>query len=231
MFQFCIRFFTKYLVKTQLYSGFTLSEVLVTLAVIGVVAAMTIPVINNARNAELNSAARKAFSVASQAYLQAVADNGGGFGMSSVFDNVAGSPLPLQKFNALKSKLNIVKECPFSSGSLGACWAKSSVGSGPVNPSDCGAYGVNGQNNHTAFVTSDGMFWMLYSYSATTGQPWLTVDVNGERKPNDWGKDVFLFELGDTSIKFNNLYCGSGKLKHNDGTTVSQSEFSAPFIQ
>ena len=41
------KIFIKNLVKSQRYAGFTLAEVLITLGIIGVVAAMTIPTLMN----------------------------------------------------------------------------------------------------------------------------------------------------------------------------------------
>ena len=50
--------------------GFTLAEVLITLGIIGVVAAMTIPsLINAAQGKELETAFKKAYSVLTQAVL------------------------------------------------------------------------------------------------------------------------------------------------------------------
>ena len=48
--------------------GFTLAEVLITLVIIGVIAAMTVPTLMNNTNAqEFRSALKKAISVANQA--------------------------------------------------------------------------------------------------------------------------------------------------------------------
>lgn len=58
--------------------GFTLAEVLITLGIIGVVAAMTMPVlINNVRNKQLETAFKGAYSILSQAVQQVANDEGG----------------------------------------------------------------------------------------------------------------------------------------------------------
>ncbi len=58
--------------------AFTLSEVLITLGIIGVVAAMTIPALmNQANDVELKNKFKKEYSVFSQAILQIQTDNGG----------------------------------------------------------------------------------------------------------------------------------------------------------
>lgn len=54
------------------YSGFTLAEVLITLGIIGVVAALTMPsVINNYKEKETIAKLKKTYSVLSQAYITA----------------------------------------------------------------------------------------------------------------------------------------------------------------
>lgn len=58
------------------FSGFTLAEVLITLVVIGVIAALTISTLmKNTQDAEFKTAYKKAFSVISQALLSANNDN------------------------------------------------------------------------------------------------------------------------------------------------------------
>ena len=59
-------------------SGFTLAEMLITLAIIGVLAAMTIPaLINNTHKAENVVALKKAYETLNQAFYALKAENGG----------------------------------------------------------------------------------------------------------------------------------------------------------
>ena len=58
------------------HSGFTLAEVLITLGIIGVVAAMTMPTLMNATNgAQYKTAYKKALSVLSQAIVMNINGN------------------------------------------------------------------------------------------------------------------------------------------------------------
>ena len=60
-----------------MFQGFTLAEVLITLGIIGVVAAMTMPsLIQDKQNTERVSQLKKVYSTLSQAYLQAVSEKG-----------------------------------------------------------------------------------------------------------------------------------------------------------
>lgn len=78
--------------------GFTLAEVLITLAIIGVVASMTIPsVIVRTNQQEFRTGAKKAFSALSSAVLMVEAQDGYTVADGSDF------------INALTSRLNIIK--------------------------------------------------------------------------------------------------------------------------
>lgn len=205
--------------------AFTLAEVLITLAVIGVVASISIPSLMNSTNdQQLQVAAKKAYSTISRAYLKAVSENGGGFGLYSY-----GTEVSYTKFNALKTQLQKIKDCPHDSGAFGKCWATEGVGLKNHSPTNCALWANSsvGQNRNPSFVTPDGMFFMLYSYDDTTGTDRILVDINGDKGPNDFGKDVFQFEIHDTNILPETYVCNI--LKHNDGTDVEEEEFIAPF--
>jgi len=211
-------------IKSKRKKGFTLAEVLITLAIIGVIAALTIPALLTSVNDNQNKvAAKKAFSVLNQAYLKAVNENGSGFG-----DYTIGTALSYTKYNAIKAQMSVVKTCSYNSGAYGDCWASSGVGSS-ISPTSCMNFGVDSQNLNSAFVTSDGMYIMLYSYSDTIASDFIAVDVNGNKPPNDWGKDVFKFAIYDNYLRPSVSNCGNN-LKHNDGTVVNQNEFLAPFV-
>ena len=62
--------------KNKKSKGFTLAEVLITLGIIGVVAAITMPtLINNYREKATVNKVKKFYSMMSQAYLLSVKDN------------------------------------------------------------------------------------------------------------------------------------------------------------
>jgi prepilin-type N-terminal cleavage/methylation domain-containing protein len=58
-------------------SGFTLAEVLITLAIVGVIAALTIPaVVKNYQKTQIISKLKKVYSAINQAYNMSQAENG-----------------------------------------------------------------------------------------------------------------------------------------------------------
>ena len=206
--------------------AFTLSDVLLTLVTIAIVALLVIsPLLKNVQDAENKTAAKKALSVANQSYKISQIDNGGGFG---AYDGGT-STKAVDKFNALKSQLKVINDCAFGASAQGKCWANSGVGLKDYYVTGCWRTSNDGSAfTNASFTTADGMFWMLYSQSITTADELLFIDVNGNKKPNDWGKDVFIFKMNDTNIT--PLSGGCGNLKHNDGTAVSTTtEFLAPF--
>lgn len=163
-------------------SAFTLAEVLVTLMIIGVIAAMTIPGLRkNAEQRELAAGCKKAYSTLSQAFYLAENENGPmkRWGLTDADST--------QVFNNIKEHLNIMKECIGATGCMG----------------DGKYYQLNGEvftsltatgygSPAIAFVLADGM---SVAFDIQPDQYYLFfVDVNGAgKKPNTLGQDVYEF--------------------------------------
>lgn len=143
--------------------GFTLAEVLITLGIIGVVAAMTIPTLmNQTSGAEFKAGFKKAVSVLNQAVTMNVALDGSDFGALVTSGTVAGSVYAM--YNA---RMNVIKTVDGADASMGANF---------------------GANNYVLYF-NDGMAVSFPTNSTnctSSGQANCTmvVDVNGVRKPN-----------------------------------------------
>ena len=170
--------------------GFTLAEVLITLGIIGVVAAMTIPnLIATHQKKQTVVKLQKAISVLNQAYKLS-------------YDDV-GEPSVSEAFNMGASKYFSTYWAPYIKTEIycdtyAKCRYKSqhpwSLPSG--KPSDISVvYG----NNRTTFYTADGFLYVIF----TAGGPGPTidklsadtsvyVDINGAEGPNRYGRDVFV---------------------------------------
>lgn len=196
-------FKSKILVKSKL--AFTLAEVLITLGIIGIVAALTIPTLmNRTQNAEFITQMKKDYSVLSSAYTSIKADNGGEFvnALSSCTDN---DHLCLK--NIFKTKLQVNREC--QSPNSGDCFPSMSEIK-RLDGSSANDYYLNLETG-TETVLNDGSALIFYLDSATcksTISPshnnrcgWITVDVNGLKKPNTWGKDLYTFIIFSDLIK------------------------------
>lgn len=143
--------------------GFTLAEVLITLGIIGVVAAMTIPtLINTTNQAEFKTGIKKAVSVLNQAVTMNVAIDSVDFS-GLLGGNTANSATV---YNMINSRMNVV-----STGN---------------NATIGGAFN-NGALNYTMYF-NDGMIITFPTNSAnctTTGAACrIVVDLNGVKKPN-----------------------------------------------
>ena len=99
--------------------GFTLAETLITLGVIGVVAALTLPsVINNYRNKQLQVAFKAAYSIFSQTVINMVEEDGAGLKKKyTKYDSASQSYVNANEFYDKfykYSKLNVIGKCSYS---------------------------------------------------------------------------------------------------------------------
>ncbi|MFA7657959.1 MAG: prepilin-type N-terminal cleavage/methylation domain-containing protein [Candidatus Gastranaerophilaceae bacterium] len=149
--------------------GFTLAEVLITLGIIGVVAAMTIPTLmNQTGQAEFKTGFKKIISTLNQAITMNVALDSTDFSGLSVAGSADGSI-----YNMFNTRMNVVR----------VLTAADATGV------DVGATGpVIGNASNYALFFNDGMVISFPStitgcLTTSTGCDAL-VDVNGAKKPN-----------------------------------------------
>lgn len=177
--------------------SFTLAETLITLVIIGVVAALTIPaLVNKTQNQELKASFKKTYSALEQATRQIMQDNGGTMlGVCSSIDQNCF----LDKYSA---QLAFTKKCE-DGHSWGACWHD---GDGFYYD---GITRISAHGNHTGLVLNDGTLIDFYYDSPTCTAPIGTlykcarirVDVNGFKPPNSFGKDIFGLNVYQNGIK------------------------------
>ncbi len=179
------------------HSAMTLAEVLITLGIIGVIAAMTLPsLIDNINNAELKTAWKKTFSTFSTVTNTLVSDNGGTL-VGLCTDDIQG--------NCLRDKfaqyVKYIKSCDGDMYSVyGKCWhlldgnaSKWLNGDGIV---------ANGfiWRNEAGLILPDGAMVIFNWYDSTCSDTsyscgYIYFDVNGFKKPNVVGKDIFQVDL------------------------------------
>lgn len=159
--------------------AFTLSEVLLVLSVIGVVAALTIPTLQQSiGDAQYKTAYKKAYSVVSQAWNRAASS-----GLISSRTGWTDSNANRANFNVFKTSFNVIRDCNSNNGLN--CWAN--------NPNDKW-YGLDATDAHLSFIDSSGMSWREDRFGAATiTQGGIYVDTNGLKSPNVFGKDRFFF--------------------------------------
>lgn len=179
--------------------GFSLSEVLITLSIIGVVAAMTLPsVINKTQLFILKNQYKKVYNNYSNALQKYIADNGLPdcyYGTSRAEDNRSNCSSFYDEF--MTKYLKSVKYCENNALTNG-CVPKYSK---YADTDGCMGFKENYINNKDkVWVLNDGSIHISYmqkTYSI------FAVDINGLKGPNKRGYDLFSFAIekkGDTAI-------------------------------
>ena len=186
--------------------GFTLAEVLITLGIIGVVAALTMPsLINNAKNKELETAFKKSYSNLSNAFQRMYLEDYNGteidYDLSKMVNN-------LQKYYAKTSAcINGHTGC---STSVFPMENFEGADSGNFLMTNYKSYNAQsfalGYCNDGIMSVSDGSF--IYFDVSTPSQVddfgnfYICVDTNGwKKKPNKLGHDFFLFQVNQKNGK------------------------------
>ncbi len=175
--------------------GFTLAEVLITLAIIGVVAALTIPnVVKNYQKTRTVTKLKKAYSVMNQAHRMAEVDNGPYETWAIEMSESSYYQKYLNPYFKAKSL------CSCSGASNNYCSYKESawkrIDGSATSTSICAG---------GTFITTDNI---VYAYRASStnaeGNPVVYtnvfVDINGPQQPNRIGKDVFVFRRDKKGI-------------------------------
>jgi type II secretory pathway pseudopilin PulG len=175
----------------------TLAEVLITLGIIGIVAALVMPaLINSARDKALVTALKKNYSILSQATTSIVMDNPVA-GWNLADNNTAYSK---EFFEYYRPYLNIIKDCGCGTY-VNGCWSKdiTKALTGVNYPyARANSAGVNSCNVTLADGTNMCFdFWDAKNAGVTSSRAVsiIVVDVNGNKKPNMMGRDVFRFIL------------------------------------
>lgn len=158
--------------------GFTLAEVLVTLGIIGVISAMTLPtLVKNHQRQVYVAQLRKVVSEISQIAEQAINDNNAVSLCETPVGNIGGVYL-------LKNYFKTVKFCDDADTSDCFAGEYKNLNGQPIRIRDI----VSGQSA----ILNDGTSIYL---SNSCNYTYITVDINGKQGPNIAGRDLFSFTL------------------------------------
>ncbi|MBP7211474.1 type II secretion system protein [bacterium] len=175
------------------YLAFTLAEVLITLGIIGIVAAMTIPTLSQkTQERETVSKLKKVFSTLTNAYNLAVNEDGtpDTWNLDANLSATGATNI----LNELAPHLNITKNC-----------GTTEVGCFPEGTGDAQS------NSASKVILSDGTMVSFVVWSPTCNQDYgsgalanmcafFETDINGFKKPNAVGKDRFRFYITKEAI-------------------------------
>ncbi len=162
--------------------AFTLAEVLITLGIIGVVAAITIPgLIANYQKRQVATQLKETYSIMQQAIKLSEEDNGG----VDTWDTKLTGKQFYEKYmqNYLKG-MNT-----YTTSELNKIAPRKLL-----NNSNYYGTTYNGGNSSHFTLINGAMITMNLNSSTDIGM-WVGIDVNGISRPNKVGRDTFLFFL------------------------------------
>ena len=171
--------------------AFTLAEVLITLVIIGVIAALTVPtLIQNTQKQEYVSALKKAYSTLSQATLKILEE-----------DEIKANNLNRVK-EQYKKHLNVAKDCGRDT-QCGFAGDTKDLQKNIVSNAQELANGESWYASTTRLALADGtvllFHWRSGWHCSTDSKSYscyhILVDLNGPKAPNIVGRDIFGFDL------------------------------------
>ena len=192
--------------KLKRFLGFTLAEILIAFGILGIIAVLILPPFIQHQNEKANvNRLKKVYATLSEAYLFAKAE----YGPSDSWDIVDNNQNSTRKiFSYFEPYLSITKKCDNKAG----CWASStkSLSGQTARWSDKNKMGIDSYG----FILRDGIYATMDLFRGSTGILGLTcgaevmsdpyvafyVDVNGNKKPNVVGRDIFIFAVGKDRI-------------------------------
>ncbi|MDR1327028.1 MAG: type II secretion system GspH family protein [Heliobacteriaceae bacterium] len=168
--------------------GFTLAEILITLGIIGVVAALTMPsLIHKQRNKALEAQFKKTYSMLAQVLLRVSVDEPDFYNDITGMNSVSGAITKLKP--ALIKYMNVAKDYN-NKDYIDTLQEKYTNYDGKLPLADA-SWGYVGQ-----FVLSDGT--MIFTECTSMCTPAIIIaDLTGpEKGPNRAGYDLFAFAIG-----------------------------------
>ena len=162
------------------HKGFTLAEVLITLGIIGIVSALTLPsIITKCEKIVTVNKVKSAYAVFSGAVRMSINDNGeiSGWDFSLSDDEFLEKYLLPYLTGATKSKLS---QMTTLANSFYLFWAQ--------------------PTRQNCYVLQNGTQFRIGT--SATGRKLLVIDINGTRKPNLVGRDGFMFRFDPNKNSF-----------------------------
>ena len=183
-------------------AAFTLAEVLITLGIIGVVAAMTLPaLIQKYNEKQIVTALKKNYSVLYNAFNFAVSEYGDTKSWQTAdvtFEQANGEDdtRSIVLLDNILPYLKILKDCGYESK---GCFSHKYKQLNGYDERD-----FEHLSRYRKLILNDGTLIAFHGYeteSSVSGHGEIWVDINGKKGPNICGKDMFLFRVDGTNSK------------------------------
>ncbi len=177
--------------------AFTLAEVLITIGIIGIVAATTLPALisKHQKNVTVNKL-KKSYTTISNMFLMAQKDYGDSSSWSFSFGELSDYNNSLKTFveKYMLPYLNVIDNC-------GILCSKTPTYKF-LNNTNAGLrtyYSIYLKDGSIIYVAMDNDTINVHSII-------MYVDINGQKKPNIIGKDVFAYYLNASNINKSNFW-------------------------
>lgn len=201
--------------KKSFWFAFTLAEVLITLGIIGVIAALTIPTLikNYQKNLTVNQL-KKVYSQISIAFQPVLHDYNGNIPFTtSAADNEQ------LIHDEIMSNYKYASYCPYATTPCSACdgyrdmtnysgtmnawhpmWSNSHT-SRYILPDGTGiSFGTSWWAGAPKFAVGDKFTWKGWDDNGVRGN--VTIDLNGPKGPNVTGRDIFSLGVSNAGLNF-----------------------------
>ena len=175
-------------------SAFTLAEVLITLGIIGVVAAMTLPtLVNDKQNKELQTQFKKTYSELNQVARLFYNDNGISVSEYTVYSNGQNNLNKfLNEFPKYMKGVSVISDWTYND------YDEDNT---QIDTMPYPIYAITGSREVKMICDVSGfrsdVSGRLYAFNDAPAEgkngPVVCVDINGQKKPNRYGMDIFLF--------------------------------------
>ena len=211
-------------------SAFTLAEVLITLGVIGIVAALTLPtLIANYKKQVIISKLNKVYSTISQAYIFAKSDNGEL--QDWKLENYTESDKDDE--DILYYLLPYLKVLRFCGKSEKGCFPNIAYGSiGSTG------FGVNIDSSkwYSNAILEDGSIISSITFRSNVKNKvivrgFIRVDVNGNNPPNVLGIDLFNFSISpERVVPYGLVADGNGAVSSANDFEINRGDYCAAWV-
>lgn len=208
--------------KKESKIAFTLAEVLITLGIIGVVAAMTIPsLIQSYKEKATVTAVKQSYSIFAQALKMVTIDNPD---LSALTDSSLSAKENSQiMFKEISKHIKKVKSCDVDKKCMGNTYY--------LNLNNEKVSNWDTYNNLVTGVLANGTsFWILSLPASISGEETyagqIGIDINGNKRPNKFGVDFFWFTFNKNGELFAGRGEGTGGIYWNCELSPSNSNWS-----
>lgn len=175
--------------------AFTLAEVLISLVIIGVIAALTIPALkSSSSNEEYINAYKKLYSTLGQFHIKVKTDNGGY--LDNLFSNEETTYKTFTQYFLSAHTCRVGENADVCFPKYAQATVASSPNYQPTNP--------------LSLILNDGTIMIFNCFCAdctnntelnqAIGCVRIRADINGLKKPNKAGKDIFGFYITEERI-------------------------------